>query len=176
MKILVLTGSPRIKGNSNYLADCFIKGAQEAGHSIARFDSAFKKVNPCISCNKCHMDGSCIFDDDFKFVMDNLVDADAVVFVSPVYYFGITAQLKKVIDRFYAADEKIHTPKKAALIITLGTPDKRTEEAVLQPFNTMFNYLNWRNSGYICAGGLNKIGAVQNTSYPDLAYELGKNI
>lgn len=176
MKILVLTGSPRRKGNSNYLADSFIKGAEEAGHNVVRFDSAFKKVNPCIACNKCHMAGSCIFDDDFKFVLDNLIDADAVVFVSPVYYFGITAQLKKVIDRFYAADEKIHTPKKAVMLITLGAPDKRTEEAVLQHFNTMFNYLNWQNAGYIFAGGLNKIGAAENTNYPELAYELGRNI
>ena len=65
MKILVLTGSPRKNGNSATLADNFIKGAEEAGHTVVRFDAAFKKVHPCIACNKCGMDGPCIFKDDF---------------------------------------------------------------------------------------------------------------
>ena len=94
MKILVLTGSPRKNGNSATLADNFIKGAEEAGHTVVRFDAAFKKVHPCIACNKCGMDGPCIFKDDFDFVRENIVDADAVVFATPMYYFGISAQLK----------------------------------------------------------------------------------
>jgi len=61
MKILVITGSPRKKGNSSILADSFIKGAEEAGHTVYRFDAAFKKVHPCIACDHCGMDGPCIF-------------------------------------------------------------------------------------------------------------------
>lgn len=60
MKILVITGSPRKNGNSNTLADNFIKGAEEAGHSVARFDSAFKNVHPCVACNKCGMNGQAV--------------------------------------------------------------------------------------------------------------------
>lgn len=118
MKILVLTGSPRKNGNSNTLADSFIKGATEAGHEVARFDAAFKNVHPCIACNSCGMDGPCVFKDDFEFVRDNIVTADAVVFATPMYYFGISAQLKAVIDRFYAINGKIHRPKKAMLLMT----------------------------------------------------------
>ena len=59
MKILVLTGSPRKKGNSATLANHFIKGAEEAGHTVERFDAAFKKVHPCIACNSCGMNGPC---------------------------------------------------------------------------------------------------------------------
>lgn len=57
MKIAVLTGSPRRNGNSAYLAEQFIKGAQEKGHEIYRFDCAFKQVEPCRACNRCGMDG-----------------------------------------------------------------------------------------------------------------------
>lgn len=64
MKITVLTGSPRAKGNSAYLAEQFIKGAQEKGHEIYRFDCAFKHVEPCRACNRCGMNGTCIFNDD----------------------------------------------------------------------------------------------------------------
>ena len=66
MKIIVLTGSPRKNGNSAYLAEQFIKGAEEKGHEVFRFDCAFKQVEPCRACNRCGMDGPCIFNDDFQ--------------------------------------------------------------------------------------------------------------
>ena len=68
MKIQVITGSPRKNGNSSTLADHFIRGAEEAGHEMVRFDAAFKEVHPCIACNKCGMNGECVFKDDFEFV------------------------------------------------------------------------------------------------------------
>ena len=87
MKILVITGSPRKNGNSNTLAEHFIKGAQEAGHEVVRFDAAFKEVHPCIGCNRCGMNGPCVFKDDFEFVRKHIVDADLVAFATPMYYF-----------------------------------------------------------------------------------------
>ena len=68
MKILVIAGSPRKNGNSDTLADNFIKGATEKGHSVIKFESAFKKVHPCMACDKCTSDGQCVFKDDFEFV------------------------------------------------------------------------------------------------------------
>ena len=65
MKILVITGSPRKNGNSDTLADNFIKGAAEKGHSVIKFESAFKKVHPCRACDKFASDGRCAFKDDF---------------------------------------------------------------------------------------------------------------
>ena len=111
MKILLITGSPRKNGNSNTLASHFARGAQEAGHELARFDCAFKDVHPCTACNSCGMDGPCVFQDDFDFVRGHIVQADLVAFASPMYYFGFSAQLKAVIDRFYAINGQIHMPK-----------------------------------------------------------------
>ena len=65
MKIVVLTGSPRRNGNTNHLAGQFIKGAEEAGHEVYHFDCAQRKVSSCIACNRCGMNGQCIFNDDF---------------------------------------------------------------------------------------------------------------
>ena len=59
------------------------------------------------------MDGPCVFDDDFGFVREHILEADAVAFASPMYYFGLSSQLKAVIDRFYAISSRLHTPKKA---------------------------------------------------------------
>ena len=93
MKILVITGSPRKNGNSTTLAEHFIRGAQETGHQVVRFDAAFQTVHPCIACNKCGMNGPCVFQDDFEIVRKGIVDSGMVVFATPMYYFGISAQI-----------------------------------------------------------------------------------
>lgn len=107
MKIVVLTGSPRRNGNSAYLAEQFIKGAEEQGHEVFRFDCAMREVGPCRACNRCGMDGPCVLKDDFDVLRPHLIDADMVVFATPMYYFGVSAQMKRVIDRFYAINGKI---------------------------------------------------------------------
>lgn len=176
MKILVITGSPRKNGNSNTLADNFIKGAQEAGHSVVRFDSAFKNVHPCIACNKCGMKGQCVFKDDFEFVKENIIDADAVVFVSPMYYFGISAQIKAVIDRFYAINGQIHVSKKAALIMTYADTSTKEAQPIINHYETLLNYLGWSDAGKVIASGVWTAGDINHTQYPKQAYELGKKI
>ena len=156
MKIVVLTGSPRRNGNSAYLADQFIKGAQEKGHEIYRFDCAFKQVEPCRACNRCGMDGPCIFNDDFSELRPHLIEADMVVFATPMYYFGISAQMKRVIDRFYAI--------------------KSDAEPMLQHYRTMMDYLGWESVGEVVAPGVWTAGSVRNTDYGDKAYRLGKSL
>lgn len=176
MKILVITGSPRKNGNSNTLADNFIKGAQEAGHNVVRFDSAFKDVHPCVACNKCGMNGQCVFKDDFEFVKANIVDADAVVFATPMYYFGISAQIKGVIDRFYAINGQIHVPKKAVLLMTYADTSAKEAQPIINHYESLLNYLGWSDAGKVIASGVWTAGDVNNTQYPKQAYELGKNI
>lgn len=176
MKILVLTGSPRKGGNSSTLADNFTKGAKEAGHHVERFDAAFKNVHPCIGCNKCGMNGDCIFKDDFEFVRRHITDSDVVVFATPMYYFGISAQLKAVIDRFYAVNGKIHRPKKAVLLMTYANTSPTEAEPIKKHYEVLLNYLGWQDAGQIIASGVWPAGAVNDTLYPEQAYELGKNI
>ena len=176
MKILILTGSPRKNGNSNTLAEHFIRGAEEAGHEIVRFDAAFKEVHPCIGCNKCGMNGECVFKDDFEFVRNHIVDAGMVVFATPMYYFGISAQIKAVIDRFYAINGSIHVPKKAALLMTYADNDKRKEKAITDHYEILLDYLGWSDAGKIIAPGVWPVGAVIHTKYPELAYLLGRSV
>lgn len=174
MKILVLTGSPRKNGNSKTLADNFIKGATEAGHEIVRFDAAQKDVHPCIACNSCGMNGPCVFKDDFEFVRKHIADADMVVFATPMYYFGFSAQLKTVIDRFYAINGQIHRPKKAALLMTYANTAAEEAEPIKNHYGVLLNYLGWRDAGQIIVPGVWPAGAVNGTEYPKQAYELGK--
>lgn len=176
MKILILTGSPRKNGNSNTLADEFAKGAKEAGHEVVRFDAAFKKVHPCIACDHCGMDGPCVFDDDFEFVRKHIVDADCVVFASPMYYFGLSAQLKLVIDRFYAINGKIHRPKKAVLLMTYANTAASEAVPIKSHYDVLLKYLGWTDAGRVIAPGVWPVGAIKETRYPKDAYNLGKSI
>lgn len=176
MKILVITGSPRKNGNSATLADHFIKGAKEAGHEVVRFDAAFKKVHPCIACNSCGMNGPCVFKDDFEFVREHIVNADCVVFATPMYYFGISAQLKAVIDRFYAINGSIHVPKKAVLLMTYANTAASEAVPIKSHYEVLLKYLGWTDAGQIIAPGVWPVGAIQHTRFPEQAYRLGKSI
>ncbi len=103
MKITIITGSAHKNGTTAYLADQFCKGAIAAGHEIYRFYAAVQNIHPCIACEKCHNNnGGCVFKDDMELLNPHLLEADAIAFVSPIYYYDINAQLKAVIDRFYA--------------------------------------------------------------------------
>lgn len=176
MKILILTGSPRKNGNSNTLADEFTRGATEAGHEVVRFDSAFKSVHPCTGCNACGMNGPCVFKDDFEFVRKHIVDADCVAFATPMYYFGVSAQLKAVIDRFYAINGSIHVRKKAVLMMTYANSAASEAVPIESHYNVLLKYLGWSDAGQIIVPGVWPVGAVNNTKYPKLAYELGKSL
>lgn len=177
MKIVVLTGSPRKNGNSAYLAEQFIKGAQEAGHEIFRFDCAFQKVEGCMACNHCGMDGPCILNDDFEIVRPHLVVADMVVFATPMYYFGVSAQLKKVIDRFYAINGQIKgARKKSAFLMTYANSSSKDAEPMLVHYHTLVDYLGWEDTGTVVASGVWTAGSIKNTGYGEKAYQLGKSL
>lgn len=176
MKILVLTGSPRENGNSSILAAQFIRGAREAGHEVTRFDAALKNIHPCVACNSCGMNGPCVFDDDFAFVREHIIPADLVAFVTPMYYFGISAQLKAVIDRFYAINGSIHTPKQAVLMMTYANNSKRNERPILTHYEVLLEYLGWTDAGRIIAPGVWTAGSIEHTAFPEQAYRLGKGL
>ena len=143
MKVLILTGSPRKRGNSNHLAEQFAKGAKEAGHDIFIFDCAKQKVNGCIACDKCGMNGDCVQRDDFDILRPHLLSSDMIVFASPIYYFGISAQLKTTIDRFYAINTPLMGSKKCALLITYANGADYVAEPTIAHYNAMIDYLGW---------------------------------
>lgn len=176
MKILVLTGSPRKNGNSNTLADQFIEGARASGHEVSRFDAAFKNVHPCAGCNHCGMDGPCVFQDDFEFVREHIIPAQAVVFATPMYYFGISAQLKAVIDRFYAINGQIHVPKRAVLLMTYANTAAAQARPIISHYEALIDYLGWKDAGQIIVPGVWPVGAINRTAFPKKAYRLGKSL
>ena len=122
MKITVLNGSPR-KKNTTFMVDAFVKGAEEAGHKVEVVQVGKMKINGCLGCEYCHGkgEGQCIQEDDMDKVIPAYQDCDMIVFASPIYYFGMTAQMEAAIQRVYSI---MKPPKatKAALLLSSMSP------------------------------------------------------
>lgn len=177
MKIVVLTGSPRKNSNTSYMAERFIAGATEAGHEVFKFDCARSEVSGCIGCNHCNMNGPCIYDDDFSKLRPKLIEAVLVAFVSPMYYFGFSSQIKRVIDRFYAINGQIKgASKKAVFMMAYADTSESEAEAMTVHYKTLIKYLGWKDAGMVIAPGVWTAGSIKNTKYGDDAYKLGKTI
>ena len=174
MRVLVLTGSPHRHGSTDLLANEFIRGAEEAGHEVIRFDAAFSDIRPCLGCDGCSESGVCVQKDDMAKVLDALLEADFVALVTPLYYYDISAQLKAVIDRFYAKDAAIHEKHhKAVLLSAAAATDDWTMEALECHFKIICRYLNWTEHGKVLATGCGSVELTKNSAYPQKAYELG---
>lgn len=177
MRVLVITGSPHKNGTTARLAEQFIKGAEEAGHNIVRFDSAQNQVHPCIACERCHnTNKGCVFKDGMEELNPQLLSADVIAFVSPIYYYTINAQIKAVIDRFYANDVALHKNKKAVMILTMADDTEESALGALQTFKGMTNFLEWDIAGTVVGVDCGTVDDLQKTDYPKQAYELGKSL
>ncbi len=102
IRLLGICGSPRKKGNSNYLLEWVIKGARDVAPDLLDdevYSLAGKQIAPCIACDRCSKTGKCAIEDDFQELRDKWLVADAIIYSVPVYNMGIPAQLKSFIDR-----------------------------------------------------------------------------
>ena len=158
MKIVVITGSHHKNGTSAHLAAAFIRGAEETGHEFCRFDAAFRQVHPCIACETCHnTDRGCAFADDMKTLYPELLEADAVAFATPIYYYAMNAQIRAVIDRFYACDAQLHHNKKTALLVTMADNTMESAAGAIASFQGMAKFLDWDIAGMVIGADLSLI-------------------
>ena len=178
MKIVVITGSPHKAGTTALLADSFIEGAKAAGHEIVRFDAASERVHPCIGCDVCQKTGDgCVYKDSMEKLNPELLSADLIALVSPLYYFGFTAQIKNVLDRFYANNAAILEQRFKAVLITAGADNEAwVMDAINAHFDAMCRYTNWQACGRVLALGAATREDVQNSEYPELARRLGASL
>ncbi len=178
MKIVVLTGSPHKDGTSALMAENFMKGTAEAGHEVFRFDTAFKKIHPCIGCDKCQYGKNpCVFQDDMLELYPKLIEADLVAYVTPLYYHNVSAQLKAAVDRYHGINDLIRgTGKKAVLIVTAAFPEEWVFHGITATYETTLKYLGWQDCGKILAYACRLRSDIENTDYPNQAYELGRGL
>lgn len=178
MKILVLKSSGNKKGSSNMLADEFIKGASKNGHEVTEFDVIRKKINPCLGCGACGMNGACVQKDDYENELKGLLkETDVIVFAFPVYYFGWPAQIKAVVDRFYSHTMELTNMHKKPVMLTLAWNDDEETFAVTKAYyDKICDYMQFENLGSVVGKGCGTPSMTAGTDYPKMAYELGLSI
>lgn len=177
MEITVLQGSPHKNGSSNILANEFIKGAKEVGHSITVLDAAHMDMHPCLGCGHCGMNGACVHKDENQTIRDTLLSSDMVVFVTPIYYFGVSAQLKMVIDRFYSYTMKLSEKQlKAALITAAWDDNDDVMPYCASHYEKLCRYMNFENCGMVLGTGCGSTEMTKNSLHMQEAYQLGKSV
>ena len=164
MKIIILQGSPNKKGSTSILAESFTKGALEAGHKVERFDLAKMNI-PCVQ------------KDDNQQIREAILGADMVVFATPLYYYGMSAQLKIVVDRFCAYNSSLHGKHmKSALLTVAWNADDWTFEALEAHYKTLVRYCGFKDQGMVLGYGCGSPDMTKRSPYVEEAYQMGKNL
>ncbi len=176
-KVLILSGSPRIGGNSDILCDEFLKGATESGNVVEKINVCNKKITPCSACYYCKdHDGKCVHNDDMAKILQKMIDCDVLVLASPVYFYSISAQLKAVIDRTVARWLEVKN-KKFYYIVTMADEELSSADTTLA---CMRGYADCVECGEECkviiGNGVYEKGEIKNSKALKQAYEAGKSV
>ena len=200
MNILILSGSPRKGGNTELLVDAFAKGAS-AQHHMEIVSVRDYKVNPCLGCNACANErhesllsdgrvqpsvaegnaciknnGICVQKDDMAAIYEKMSQADMLVIASPVYFYGISAQLKAVIDRFHNPIRNSFHIKKMALLLVGAAMLPELFDAILTEYNLCLKFFGIEDAGKVLVRGVKDKGDIKETHFLEDAYQLGTSI
>lgn len=164
-KIVVITGSPRKKGNTMTLTETFIQSVNAKGHVVTRFDAAELNVRGCRACDACYQTGkACVFDDDFNQIASAIEDADVVIFAAPVYWYTFPAQIKAVIDKMYSIQAKRDLKGiESGLISCCAEDDKATFEGICFAYRRTIELMQWNNIGEVLVPKVLEQGDIKKT-------------
>lgn len=177
MKIIALQGSPNIDGSTAILVEEFARGAREAGHAVERVDVARLDVRPCTGCVACGYEGPCVQRDGMSAVRSSLLAADMIVLATPLYYYGMSAQLKTVVDRFCSFNASLTARHlKSALLAVAWNADDWTFEALAAHYRTLVRYLQMDDCGMVLGRGCGTPAMTRRSEAVKEAYGLGRGL
>jgi multimeric flavodoxin WrbA len=184
MKILGILGSHRIGGNSDVLLDQALAGAQDGRAETEKIILSQKKIAGCLDCGKCNEAGICAIKDDMKEIQEKILAADTVIHSGPVYFWGMTSQMKAYLDRWcvffdgqwvlHKAYAPIMKKKRIGLITVCGDPDVSTANPIVHSFKSTCQYAGLKWLGLVQASATEKGEIEKNEKIKKEAYELGK--
>ena len=177
MNILILSGSPRNNGNTDLLVEAFAKGASEK-HHIETVSVHDYTVHPCTGCNACFssVGNACVQKDDMPLIYEKLANADMLVIASPVYFYGLSAQLKAVIDRCHNPIRDTFHIRKAALLLVGAASLPELFDRILTQDRLCLNFFHIEDAGHVLVRGAKEKGGVQGTKALEEAEELGRMV
>ena len=177
MNIIVLQGSPNREGSTRIMVDAFADGASMAGHRVEIVDVARLNIRPCTGCVKCGYEGPCVQRDAMGELREKILASDMIVFATPLYYFGMSAQLKTIVDRFCSFNSSLSSKRmKSALLAVAWDSDDWTFEALTTHYRTLVRYLDFSNQGMVLGYGCGTPSLTMNSSYVEQARELGRSL
>jgi len=182
-KVLVIMSSPRKRGNSTILAEEAAKGARAAGAEVESIRLRDMTIGPCLACESCRRKDAkgCVQEDGMTLLYPKLRAADAIIISSPVYWFTMSAQVKLLMDRFYAfGAEKGYAleGKSIGIILTYADADPFSSGAVnaLRAFQDAFAFIGAPIKGMVY-GSASKAGEIRgNKTLMKDARALGKKL
>ena len=176
-KVVILVGSVRKGGNTSLLAQAFAEGAK-ANNEVEIISVADYKVNPCIRCESCKKNegNRCFQKDDMQKIYPKLAEADLIVIASPVYFYGVSAQLKAVIDRLHTPLRNTFKVKRLALLLVAGAELPTVFDSILHRYQQILSFFHLEDAGMILVRGVRAKGAIAGNKALNDARNLGAHI
>lgn len=171
--ILIISSSPRKNGNSQMLCEQFKRGAEEKGHMVTLVRLMEKIIGFCRACDGCMRNGgTCVLNDDMAEILKLFQEADVIVLATPVYFYGISAQMKTFIDRTYPIWQHLGK-KKVYYIISAGLGEDIIERSLGDLDGFVEHLEEYRIAGRIYATNVMEAGLVKNLDVFEKAYQMG---
>ncbi len=173
-KVLVVSTSPRKGGNSDLLADAFVKGAQSAGNSAEKVSLIGAKLEFCRGCLACQHTGKCVIHDDASRIMEKIAGADVVAFATPVYFYEMCGQMKTLLDRsnpIFGSDYKF---RDVYLLASSADADSSAMDGAVSGLNSWIACFDKSSlKGVVRGTGATAAGEISK-KFIDEAFSLGK--
>lgn len=175
--VLVISTSPRKGGNSDTLADAFVRGAQEADSRVEKITLYDKTIGFCKGCLTCQNTRRCAIHDDADEIAQKMLTADVLVFATPIYYYGMSGQMKTMLDRSNPLFSADYAFRDVYLLAAAAETDEHTVDGAVTGLQGWIDcFEKARLAGTVFAGGVTAVGEIQGHPALQRAYEMGKNV
>ena len=176
-KVLIIETSLRAGSNSDILAESFAKGAREAGNDVEVISLKGKKIGFCTGCFACQQKGKCVIEDDANEITEKILEAEVVVWSTPIYYYEMSGQMKTMIDRANSLYPRDYKFREVYLLSVAADDGDYVDQHVaggVQGWVDCFEKAEFK--GKVFAGGVNEPGDIEGHKALDEAYEMGKGV
>ena len=177
-KVLVITTSLRARSNSDRLAEELIRGAADAGHDVERISLKGKEIRFCIGCLACQKTQKCVLKDDAVEIAEKVKDADTLVFVTPIYYYEMSGQMKTLLDRLNPLYPSDYRFRKVYLLTTAAEDEESAPEKAVSGLQGWVDCFEKAElAGSLFCGGISDAGEANGKKEEqDEAYRFGKSL
>lgn len=176
--ILVISTSPRKGGNSEILADEFMRGAIDAGHKVEKVSLYDKTINFCRGCLACQTTEKCVIKDDANEIVQKMKGSDVIVFATPIYYYEMCGQMKTLLDRSNPLFPSEYKFRDIYLLATAADTSEHSMDGATKGLEGWIEcFEKTELKGVVKGLGADAKGTIKN--FPETlaaAYNMGKNV